>query len=205
MLYLGLDVGLWQSFGTVMDEKGHILKQGRMENHSQRLEAFLAELTERSQVAMEAARNWYYLYGLLELKVRAIFVAHLLRTALLPPSYIPPREIRDLRELLRYRASLVRLRAQVKDKVAALLSKNGLSCPYRDAFEVSGRKWLHQLDLRPPHRQILDRYVAGAEALSKEIHQVSREIEAKAEVSPRGGTIDVHSRHCSLLRSAHLG
>nr|WP_258188324.1 transposase [Candidatus Hakubella thermalkaliphila] len=86
---------------------------------------------------MEATGNWYYLYELIEekqpdvllahpLKTRAIAstrikidkidsatIAHLLRTDLLPTPYIPPREVRDVKEILRYRASLVSLRVAV--------------------------------------------------------------------------------------------
>lgn len=37
-------------------------------------------------------------------RIDSSILAHLLRTDLLPESYIPPREIRDIREVLRYRA-----------------------------------------------------------------------------------------------------
>jgi len=121
---------------------------------------------------MEATRNWYYLYDIMEdmvdrvhlahpLKTRAIahariktdkisssILAHLLRTDLLPSSYIPSKEIRDQKELLRYRASLVGLRTMIKNKVHSLLSKNGLSSPYSDPFGKKGLLWLKALPLR---------------------------------------------------------
>jgi transposase len=60
-------------------------------------------------------------------RVDATMLAHLLRTNLLPAAYIAPREIRDIREALRCRASLVAIRVLLKNKIHALLSKNGLS------------------------------------------------------------------------------
>ena len=45
-------------------------------------------------------------------KIDATTLAQLLRADLVPAAYIPPRDVRDTREVLRYRASLVRLRVQ---------------------------------------------------------------------------------------------
>ena len=60
--------------------------------------------------------------------VDAKTLAHLLRTGLLPEAYIAPPELRDLRELLRHRAVLTRMRTAVKNRVHALLARQG-SCP----------------------------------------------------------------------------
>ena len=89
---------------------------------------------ESTHVALEATYGWEWLAELLEdagfdvhlahpLRTRAIAaarvktdavdartLAHLLRTGLLPEAYIAPPELRDLRELLRHRATLVHLR-----------------------------------------------------------------------------------------------
>jgi hypothetical protein len=40
-------------------------------------------------------------------KIDSTILAHLLRTDLLPAAYIPPRAVRDTREVLRYRAALL--------------------------------------------------------------------------------------------------
>ena len=61
--------------------------------------------------------------------VDAKTLAHLLRTGLLPEAYIAPPELRDLRELLRHRAVLTRLRTSVKNRVHALLAPSGPSTP----------------------------------------------------------------------------
>ena len=42
---------------------------------------------------------------------------------LLPESYVPPKDIRELRDLVRRRAFLVRMRAQLKNRVHADLAK----------------------------------------------------------------------------------
>jgi transposase len=54
-------------------------------------------------------------------------LAHLLRAGFLPEAYIAPRELRDLRELLRHRATLTRMRSAVKNRVHAILAKHGIT------------------------------------------------------------------------------
>lgn len=82
----------------------------------------------------------------------ATILTHLLRTDLLPCAYVPPRHIRKERGLFRYRASLVTLQTQVKNKVQAILLKHGFACPYCDAFGKRGREWLRGLELGPFYR-----------------------------------------------------
>jgi transposase len=56
-------------------------------------------------------------------------LAQLLRADLIPTAYIPPRAVRDTRELLRYRAALVSLRTILKNRIAAIVRKTGVKLP----------------------------------------------------------------------------
>ena len=118
-----------------------------MPNEAGRVLEFLDELDSPSRVAFESTDNWPWLYDLLEgegietklahpQKVKAIasaklkndqvdsrILAQLLRTDLLPESYVPPLEIREWRELVRYRAALVRMQTALKNRLRALLAK----------------------------------------------------------------------------------
>lgn len=89
-------------------------------------------------------------------KIDATTLAHLLRTDLLPTAYIPPRALRDQRELLRDRASLVRLRTPVKNKIAAILTKPGVQTPIKTAFGVKSRRFLATVPVRACYRLALD-------------------------------------------------
>ena len=53
-----------------------------------------------------------------------------------------PPEVRDLRELLRRRMSLVRLQTQLKNQIHATLHRHGLVHPFSDLFGSGGRQWL---------------------------------------------------------------
>ena len=54
-------------------------------------------------------------------KVDARTLAHLLRSDLLLEAWIAPRDVRDLRTLLRHRASLVRFSTALKNRIHAVL------------------------------------------------------------------------------------
>jgi transposase len=56
--------------------------------------------------------------------------------------YYPPPAIRDLRELGRYRCHLARLQASVKQRIHALLLRQGVTVPVKGVFTAQGAAWL---------------------------------------------------------------
>jgi transposase len=60
--------------------------------------------------------------------------------------YYPPPALRDLRELGRYRCHLARLQASLKQRIHALLLRQGVAAP-RALFTQRGTEWLDQLAL----------------------------------------------------------
>ena len=132
MLYTGVDLHRGFSYITTMNDKGEIVGQKKLPSNGEIAE-FLKEFDDTMEVAIEASPSWYWLYDNLEgegfdvklshpLKTKAIAyarvktdkvdsvtLAHLLRGDLLPLSYVPEKPVRLNRELLRYRASLVRM------------------------------------------------------------------------------------------------
>jgi transposase len=62
--------------------------------------------------------------------------------------YYPPPAIRELRELCRYRCHLARMQASVKQRIHALLLRQGVTPPRRaDLFGTRGTAWLDTLAL----------------------------------------------------------
>ena len=74
-------------------------------------------------------------------------LADLLRMGRLPEAWIAPPQIRELRELTRYRIKLVGLRTSCKDQVHAVLAELGIPVTCSDIFGVAGSAWLDQLRL----------------------------------------------------------
>jgi len=61
--------------------------------------------------------------------------------------YYPPPAIRDLRELCRYRCHLARLQASLKQRIQALLLRQGVVVPVKGLFTRRGTTWLEALTL----------------------------------------------------------
>jgi transposase len=78
-------------------------------------------------------------------------LADLLRMGRLPEAWIAPPEIRELRELTRYRHKLVGLRTSCRDQVHAVLAKLGITVACTDIFGTLGNTWLDGLGLPQPY------------------------------------------------------
>ena len=207
-VYVGIDLHRKRSQIAVLDQEGNELLSRRIANDQETFLELLQELGDHVQVALEATYGWEWLADLLEeagyelhlshpLRTKAIAaarvktdavdartLAHLLRTDLLPEAYIAPRELRDLRDLLRHRVALTRMRSALKHRVAAVLAKNGVQPGYSDLFGPGGRRFLAELELREGPRRRLDSLLALIDAFDGEIEQTSREIDARAKEDP---------------------
>jgi len=230
--YIGIDLHKAKSFVTRLDARGRVLEQVDLPHASGELERYLTRLPADARIAVEATGNWMWLYELIEarhpdlvlahpLKTKAIasariktdkidatMLAHLLRADLVPAAYIPPRAVRDTREVLRYRASLVRLRVQVKNKIAAILSKNGLTTPTKTAFGVKSRQFLAAVPVRPCYRLALDGYLRQLAHLTEEIREITDTITTQAQDNPQAQllcTIPGIGAYSALLILSEIG
>ena len=80
-------------------------------------------------------------------KADARWIAALLAHGLMRPSFVPPPEIRALRDLTRTRVGLVQTRTQVKNRVQKVLEDSNikLASVVSDVFGKSGRQMLQAL------------------------------------------------------------
>ena len=79
--------------------------------------------------------------------IDAEWLADLLRHGLLKPSFIPPLHIRELRELTRYRESLVREQTALANRIQKLIESGNIKLAQvvSDALGVSGKQMLRAL------------------------------------------------------------
>jgi len=205
MIYAGLDLHRNFSVVTMMDSQGkEVIRQKKLPNNGQIIELFRA-FNEPVTVAMEASCSWCWLYDLLEesgvevklshpFKTKAIasakikndkidskVLAHLLRTDLLPLSYVPERDIRMLRQLLRYRASLVRIQTGIKNRIHAILAKNNISHDFSDLFGKQGKEFLNSLSLSEVYQKAIDGYLSVLNELDKQIKVVDKTVAVSAK------------------------
>jgi len=163
---------------------------------------------KRIKAVFEASRNWPYYAELLRphcaeivmahpLRVRAIAsariktdtidsdtLADLLRAGLIPESHMPSPEIVNLRELLRYRAKMSRLRANLKNRVRDVLSREGKKCEFTDVTTRKARLWLKHTVLNELNRRELDYLVSLIDNMSAEIKRLDQTIEKEQYKHP---------------------
>ncbi len=99
-------------------------------------------------------------------------------------AWIAPLEVRQLRALLRHRASLVRLGTQLRNRIHAVAADHGYD---RTAsyWTGPGRGWLAELDLPPVAREIITDFLAFTGALEPQISRLDGEVRARAKADPR--------------------
>lgn len=200
--YFGVDYHKKFSYGTIMNEKGKILKQGRFSNYPETVDKFLNGYGgDNCYSVLEATRNWTVMHDILEeltsgvtlahpLKVKAIAeakiktdkidsktLAHLLRCDLVPAAYVCSPKARIIKNLLRHRMFLVRLQTMVKNRIHVLLDRNPEVHSQRSAsglFTQIGIAELKQVNLPKYERYILDSELGLLEHLQQQIKQADK-------------------------------
>jgi transposase len=196
---VGMDLHRHRSVLVRMTEDGQKLGTARITNSAAALRAELARAGENPRVVLEATYGWYWAADTLQAAGAEVHLAHplgvkaygyqrvktdardaanladLLRMGRLPEAWITPPEIRDLRELTRYRQKLVALRTSCKDQVHAVLAKLGIAVACSDVFGVWGSAWLDGLALPQP-------YAGKVTSLRQLIGELTTEITMLSEV-----------------------
>ena len=113
-------------------------------------------------------------------KVDARILAHLLRSDLVAESYVPPRNVREMRALVRHRLSLVQMRTMVKNKVHAITDKYGYRCEYSDMFGKAGIQWLRAQEMSELDVLLLENHLSLIESINMQICRVDVAIRERA-------------------------
>jgi transposase len=103
---------------------------------------------------------------------------------LLPEAWIAPPAVRQLRALLRHRASLVRLGTQLRDRVHAVAADHGYDRA-ASYWTGPGRGWLAELDLPSASREIVTDCLAVIDGLAPVIERLDGELHRHAKAGTR--------------------
>lgn len=105
--------------------------------------------------------------------------------------WLPPPEIRDRREWLRYRMSLVRMQTGLKNRIHAILHRHGMLHDFSDLFGTEGRRMLLFLAndtqgecLRESARVTLKGYLQLLDHLRRQIAVVTRTLYRQLKAMP---------------------
>lgn len=192
------------------DERTLESTQGKVFNNDQgEIRKYLDMFDAPSQVAVEATRNWYWFVDMLQEagvkvhlsnpkqtkaigwgrkkgdKIDAETLCNLLRAGYLPTCWIPEKEARNVREMVRFRTKLVRIRTQLKNMIHSYLSKQNISTPVENLWTFEGREWLKGDILKPPHGEMKDYCLGIINSLDRIIDEYDGKLK-KIEYRPKG-------------------
>lgn len=228
---IGIDLHKVTSYLTTVNETGRILEQRTLRNEPETLRAYFAAQAADAQLGVEATRHWMWLYELLEDRYPDLVLAHPLQTKaiasariktakldstvlaqLLRANLFPPRTFRRARsgppKRLRYRAALVSQRTMLKNRIAAIVRKTGVTLPTKTTVGVKSRRKLVTAPVRPCYRLALDGWFRLLDALTAEIRQATATIEARCQAHPqaqRWRTIPGIGAYAALLIRSEIG
>jgi transposase len=190
--YVGIDLHRRRLVIFIMNNDGEKLSCVRIANEPMRLLEEVSKAGDNAEVVIEATYGWYWAVDVLQENGFKVHLAHpagndwgkrrvknderdardladLLRLGRLAEAWIAPKPVRELRELVRYRAKLVQLRTGLKAQVHAVMAKEGVLPRYTEMFGVAGNA---QLDAM----QLGDSYTARVESLRDAIIHYDREV-----------------------------
>jgi transposase len=209
MQYVGLDVHKEFCQASILNEEGEEISNERILSDVDSLNRFLDTLDE-AKVVLESTNVWEYIYETIESagfdvvlahpkqvkaiaaakvktdKVDARTLAELLRADMIPASYVPERDVRDLREALRTRASLVCDTTRLKNMIHAKTLRRGLRKPQECVrnFSLKHRLWLRSMKIHS-----LDHLLNSLDGIDKEINEINKDLLEQFKRNPQAQLI----------------
>ena len=203
-LYVGMDIHKNFIQAAALDEEGNIITEQKFKSDCEAIKRFVKSLNaQKIHAAIEATCTWYHVYETLNAldvettlvnmrrtktiaeskiktdKLDAKTIAQCLRTGFIATAYIPPKNIMEQRNILRHRMSLRKEIVRYKNKIHAILLRNGIQHhDYSDLFGAGGMKFLRRLTLSDSEQYSLTSYLNIVETLVQEKTQTAKKIEA---------------------------
>ena len=218
--FIGCDAHKKFSVFVAISDRGEYGSATRVGHEREVFRSYLKQLPPGSQIALETSGFYYWMVDEMEQAGHVPRLAHartakrrmegrhktnardaqglamLLRIGTLPQVWIPSAEMRDERELLRWRMCLSRMRARVKNRIHGALLRYNVDVAVSDLFGDQGRaELLSRLDELPRYSRasVLDQ-LQLVDSLETEIAE--REAEIKAMLYPRVERDLLDTLHC---------
>ena len=201
MNYIGMDIHKQFTVAVVKDERGNKLAEEKFTNSEENFGNFMQIYKpEETKIVIESTSVWEHIYEILEAKkynvklanpsrtraiaeariktdsIDASTLADLLRANLVAECYIPPKEIRRLRELSRERRTFVKQNTQIKNKIHAILIKRGIKLEFTTLCNKA-LKWIKQ---KLPNEIIILNYIEILEFQKNKLDEINNLISEKS-------------------------
>ena len=187
-------------------------RQRRIDHRRGAIAAYLGRCPAGTAVAVEATGNWYWIIDEIEQAGLEPLLVHprkaklmmgminktdrldvhglnrLQRTGTLPTVWIPPGDLRDLREVTRTRMVLVAARTRVKNRLTATLTKYALNLQgVSDAYGRRARPALEAaIEALPPETRWTSRLLLErVDLLTDQVDRIDARLKALIAVTPQ--------------------
>jgi transposase len=210
---VALDIHKRFSMAVILDENGAKLGEAKIpHDDGGALSDFFERFPKGTEVVMEATFNWHWIADCAEGSGLQPVLAHppmvrqmaknapksdrrdatflgklRLSSTLFPGVWIPPQEVREMREVFRLREVFVADRSGLKNAVHSQLLKMGICTEEAptDLFSVSGRKIIAGLKLRPLQKLLIEQKLKAIDDLTERIEALNEVIEAEVKEDPQ--------------------
>jgi transposase len=196
-MYAALDLHEKSIQCVLKDDQGRIVRESKMGKDEEKILGFLDGT--QAKIVMESGYNHQHIYDVLKKegydvtvahpllvkaiayarlkndKVDARMLADLLRAEMIPEAYVPDRDVREVRDLVRRRRSMVRLRTMMKNKVHAEIATRWIKHE-GDLFTEEGKSFLRSLCI-----DAINDYLDTIEFLSRKIRELDEKVRQKAQ------------------------
>jgi len=191
-------------------------RQCRISHYPGAIRKYLGTCEPGTPVAVEATGNWYWIVDEIERASLHPLLVHprkaklmmgminktdkldvhglnrLQRNGTLPTVWVPPGELRDLRELTRTRMFISHHRTRLKNRILATLSKYGLLIVgYSDAYGKKAREELNGLiaELPAQTRYVTEMLLEQLDFVERQLQKQEERLKALVKITPEMGLL----------------
>jgi transposase len=206
--YIALDIHKYYSVVAGVDREGEeILPACRVE-HLDLENWAIKHLLATDQVVIESTTNAWHVYDLLEplvgevlvanpIKVKQIacarvktdrkdtfILARLLAANLVPTVWVPPKHVRELRQLISHRRRMAGMHTQVVNRMHSVAHRHHLNHPKGKDFQPKNTLWQRDESLSRLEKMPVELDMETREHLEKQIGRMTRELGRMSHEEP---------------------
>lgn len=232
-MYVGLDISKNEIVCVGKDKEGSLLHEGKYELYVEEIDRLVAAVGKDSTFALEPSTYGVFVYDyLISKKIQVVaansgkikeiaesekktdwedanILADRLRTNNLPTCYLPNKDQRESRDLVRHRKSIVDIRTNIKNKLRAILAREGIRVLYKD---ITGKKAVKELNQIAIYGAVQKEAFNNLLDITKKLNEVIGQYDAKilekynlSEVAQRLDTIPGISTYSAVHIASAIG
>lgn len=212
-MYVGLDISKNMTVGVWKDEKGNKIAGEIFSTDEPGLQK-LVEKLRGCEIALEASTSGVFVYDYLTangLKVKvanpnaiklishsdkktdksdAEKLADLLRMNMLPTCYMPDKKTREMRDLIRHRRALVNTKTVMKNKIRAILAREGFKLPYKDVLGQRSLQWLYKVETSKVQKDALNKFLYLSLMINDDVHDYDHKLRFECQKNDAAQLLD---------------